>query len=81
MFLQECPKLMEQVRQAVSQCDAKAVEHSAHALKGAVSNFTSDGPFKLALRMEMLGRGGDLADISEVHVALQKKMAVFCILR
>ena len=75
LFFRECPRWMEQVHQAVANSDARAVEHSAHALKGAVSNFTSDGPFKLALRLESLGRSGDLGGVSEVHVALQKEIA------
>jgi len=75
MFLQECPRLLEQIRQAIALSDAKAVEQSAHALKGAVSNFTSDGPFQVALRLEMLGRGRDLGGVSEVHTALEREVA------
>jgi len=75
LFLQECPGLLKHIREAVERSDARAVERSAHALKGAIGNFTSDGPYRLALRLEMLGRGGDLSEIDEVQAALEKEVA------
>ena len=34
LFLQECPGLLKHIREAVERSDARAVERSAHALKG-----------------------------------------------
>lgn len=75
LFLQECPGLLKHIREAAERSDARAVERSAHSLKGAVSNFTSQGAFKTAQRLEMLGRGGDLSEIDEVQSALEKEVA------
>ena len=75
LFLQECPKLLQQVREAVAQSDAKALGLAAHSLKGAVSNFTSQGAFETAQRLEMMGRTGDLSQIEEVQAVLERDVA------
>ena len=60
MFLQECPKHLSDIRQAVANCDSAALQTSAHTLKGSVSNFTAHKAAQAALQLEMMGRDGDL---------------------
>jgi signal transduction histidine kinase/CheY-like chemotaxis protein/HPt (histidine-containing phosphotransfer) domain-containing protein len=60
VFLNECPRLLADVRAAVEQGDAAKLTTAAHALKGAVSNFSTWPAFEAALRLETMGRTGDL---------------------
>ena len=75
LFLRESPKLLQRVREAVRCSDAKALERAAHSLKGAVSNFTSQGGFETAQRLEMMGRTGDLSQIEAAQAALEREVA------
>ena len=62
LFLEESPKLLTNVQQAVERRDAKALERSAHRLKGSVGNFGMNDACAAALRLEVMGRKGDLSD-------------------
>lgn len=62
LFLEESPKLLTDVRIAVQRRDAKAIERAAHRLKGSAGNFGMNATVATALRLEVLGRTGELAD-------------------
>jgi HPt (histidine-containing phosphotransfer) domain-containing protein len=70
LFLEEGPKLLAAVREAVARQDAKALEFAAHALKGSVGNFSAPRAFQAALKLEMMGRQGDLAGAQEAYQLL-----------
>ena len=70
LFLEEKPKLLAAVREAVSRRDAKALEYAAHALKGSVGNFSAEGAFQAALNLEIMGRQGDLSGAREAYELL-----------
>jgi PAS domain S-box-containing protein len=59
-FLQECPKHLSDIRQAVASRDSQALQRTAHALKGSVANFTARKATQAAQKLEMMGREGDL---------------------
>ena len=67
LFLAELPKLLTNLQEAVSAGDARAIERTAHKLKGSVGNFVAPPAFEAALKLEGLGREGSL---SEAGVAL-----------
>jgi CheY-like chemotaxis protein len=76
MFLQECPKLMDGVRQAAEQRNASLLERAAHTLKGSVADISAPQAFAAALTLEHMGRQGDLegldAAVMSLEVALQR---------
>lgn len=74
LFLEECPSQLESVRAAVRARDAKALERSAHSLKGSVGNFGAAAAHQAALTLEMLGRRGEL---EHIEPALQKLESAF----
>src|SRR5207248_10364829 len=39
LFLEDAPRLLAEIRDAISRKDAKALERAAHALKGSIANF------------------------------------------
>ena len=58
IFLAECPKMLEEIRAALSAADSKALERAAHTLKGSVGNFAMPGPWESAQRLELLAKSG-----------------------
>ena len=70
LFFDEMPGLLAAVQGTVTHRDAKALERAAHTLKGVVGNFGAKGAFDAALRLEMMGRGGDLTNVEETYAEL-----------
>jgi two-component system sensor histidine kinase/response regulator len=77
MFIEECPKYLSDMHEAVRGGNAKALEHSAHTFKGSVGNFSTTGAHESALHLEMLGKSGDLRGASEILTLLQEQLAQF----
>ncbi len=74
IFLQDCPRLVGAVREAVARGDARALERAAHTLKGTVSNFAAPAATAAALRLEQMGREGNLAQAGEACAALEAEI-------
>jgi HPt (histidine-containing phosphotransfer) domain-containing protein len=62
LFLSECPRQLDAVRQAVAAADAKALEQAAHLLRGSVGNFVATEAAAAAARLEAFGRTGNLTE-------------------
>ena len=77
VFLADCPKMMEAIRKAIRRRDAAALQDAAHALKGSVANLAATQAREDALRLETIGRAGDIAKAREGYVKLQKSMKDF----
>ena len=77
LFIQSCPKMLEDIRDAVQKRDAKALERAAHSLKGCVGNFFSHGARETAQRLELLGKSGDLSGAEELARILEEQVAEF----
>lgn len=63
-FLDTYPGTVRELRQALAARDAAAVQRLAHTLKGMVGNLGAKAAFAAAVRLEGLGRAGDL-DLAE----------------
>jgi PAS domain S-box-containing protein len=74
IFLNSLPGLLSTVQHAVQRRDAEALEFAAHALKGAVSNFGARRAFEAALRLEEMGRQGDLSEAESAFQALAEEI-------
>jgi two-component system, sensor histidine kinase and response regulator len=74
VFLGECPRLLEDIRTAVAKRDTPKLRLAAHSLKGAIDNFAAQGAYQAALRLEMLGRDGNLAEAEQACAGLQKEI-------
>ncbi|HXW13851.1 MAG TPA: response regulator [Terriglobia bacterium] len=59
VFLKDLPKLLSNLRDALSRGDARLVESAAHALKSSLTNFSARTAMETALRLEKMGRQGD----------------------
>ena len=78
LFLQEYPRLLTEIRQAGAHNDGKALERSAHQLRGSVGNFTTGGAaYEAARRLEGMGRENNFSHAEEACVTLEKEMENF----
>jgi hypothetical protein len=75
--------MMAEVRKAVETKSPQALHRAAHALKGPIRNFTSQGAFRSAFQLEVMGHNGERTQIEErlatlendldaLHVALEE---------
>jgi two-component system sensor histidine kinase/response regulator len=60
-FSENSPRLMQSVREAFERRNPLALERSAHALKGCLSNLAAANGTVLAAELEELGRSGDVS--------------------
>ncbi len=74
VFLEESPRLLAQVRDALDRRDSRALERAAHSLKGCVGNFHAQAAYHSALRLELLAREGDLGEAETAYAALVNEM-------
>ncbi len=70
----ECPRLLDAVRNALHQGDAKALARAAHSLKGTVGSLAAAGAFSAARQLEERGRAGDLDAAAAAFTALEREM-------
>jgi len=71
MFLQECPKLLDGVRQAAEQHNASLLERAAHTLKGSVGDIAAPQAFDAARTLEMMARQGKLDGADAALMSLE----------
>jgi len=74
LFLGEYPKWMAEIRTAIAESDTHRLQRTAHALKGGLSVFAAKAAFEAALRLETMGRAGQLAAAEEAWTALAKEV-------
>jgi CheY-like chemotaxis protein len=67
LFIEDCPKQLEEIQQGLRAGDAKAVYRAAHTLKGSVGNFQAQEIVALLQRLEARAREGDLATCMKVY--------------
>jgi len=74
LFLQDYPRLLAAMREAIACGDAKSLERAAHTLKGAVSNFAAPAATAATLRLEQMGRQANLTQAEEAFAALEAEL-------
>ena len=74
LFLEDLPEMLTNLREAVTGGDAGALERAAHKLKGSVGIFAAQPAFEGALRLENIGRAGDLTEAEPVYHALLQEI-------
>ncbi len=75
LFLESLPERLAALRVAIEQRDRHALERAAHTLKGSVGNFSARSAFEAALRLEGMGREGDLGQAETAVAALEAEIA------
>src|ERR1700685_1049069 len=71
LFLDECPRALLEIHQALEREDSSKLENAAHSLKGSVANFGASAAVAAAFRLEQMGRAQQLGDAPEALLALE----------
>ena len=71
LFLEGTPRLLDQIRVAVSSRNLPELEQAAHTLKGSAQDFGAAAAVEAASRLEQLGRAGDLTGVAEALATLE----------
>jgi HPt (histidine-containing phosphotransfer) domain-containing protein len=74
LFLEDSPKLLAAIREALQDENTAAVYRAAHTLKGSVGNFDAQAAVELAQRLEARSREGDLLAAAAVFALLEVEM-------
>ena len=75
LFVTEAPRIVQSMRAAVAAGDARALQLSAHALKGSASTFSAKSLVEAAWALEQMGRRADLGGAAEALVGLEREAA------
>jgi two-component system sensor histidine kinase/response regulator len=75
IFLGDRARLIGAVRESAAAHNRSALERSAHAIKGAVSNFTNGPAYAAAAQLETLARNGQLAEVEAYLAPLEQSLA------
>jgi two-component system sensor histidine kinase/response regulator len=75
MFLEDSPRLLSEIRDAMNQHDGPALKFAAHTLKGSAGVFRVQPAFEAALRMEHVGRDSDWNHAEEAWINVNKEMS------
>ncbi len=78
LFLEECPRALLELHQALAGADALKLENAAHSLKGSVANFGASAAVDAAFRLEQMGRAGQLVEAPAALHALEEALSVVC---
>jgi signal transduction histidine kinase/CheY-like chemotaxis protein len=73
-FLDEAPRMLQDVRAAVAAADAPKLRRCAHSVKGAVAIFAEGGAYQAALALEALGQVADFADAARALASLEQEL-------
>jgi HPt (histidine-containing phosphotransfer) domain-containing protein len=73
-FREESTELMGSLGEAVEHRDAELVGRVAHSLKGALATLAASPAADAALRIEKMGRSGDLSGVDEARASLEFEM-------
>jgi len=74
--LEEAPRLLGQIREAVAGADPAALKLAAHTLKGSIRYFGQTLAYQQAFRLEKMGQDKQLEGAGEVLSALEGEMAL-----
>jgi signal transduction histidine kinase/ligand-binding sensor domain-containing protein/CheY-like chemotaxis protein/HPt (histidine-containing phosphotransfer) domain-containing protein len=65
LFLEDSPRLIADIRDAIAANDVGRLHRAAHRLKGAASVFTEGAVVQAALRLEQLGHEGKVVEAAD----------------
>lgn len=74
LFLQDYPRLLEEMRNAILKSDFPVLERAAHTLKGRMAFFGIESVRAMALALELKGRARDSALTGQSLTAIEDEM-------
>jgi two-component system sensor histidine kinase/response regulator len=74
LFLDECPKLMGQIRQSLATSDGAALERYAHSLQGSSASLGAPGISRAAEELQKVARSGRWIAARSVFAGLEREI-------
>jgi HPt (histidine-containing phosphotransfer) domain-containing protein len=74
LFLEDAPRLLDLVREAIDAGDALGLQRAAHSLKGSVANFGPQEAVDAAYQLEKMGADGKLEGASDAFTILESEL-------
>ena len=74
VFLDECPEMMRQIRAALDESDAGALQLAAHSLKGSARVFAAQDATDAAFALESMGANADFSGAEEKWTLLGQEV-------
>ncbi len=59
LFLDDCPRILAEIEQAIARADATQLKRSAHTVRGLAGTFSLSAVFEAALALETKGTVGE----------------------
>jgi two-component system sensor histidine kinase/response regulator len=78
LFMEECPRAVAEIQEAVATGDAAKLENAAHALKGSVANFGARHAVEAAFRLEQMGRANEMSGAEGMLRKLESALSAVC---
>ena len=75
IFLEESPKLLHRLREAIAHADPEALMRAAHSLKGELGYLGAEGAARAARELEDMGHEKKLSRATEVFSLLERELA------
>jgi two-component system sensor histidine kinase/response regulator len=73
-LVEECPRLIDEIRLAIDQGDAATLRRAAHTLKGSLRLFGATSPGEYAFQLEMMGAEQALNQAPAVLAQLERSL-------
>ena len=73
-FLDECPRMLDEIRSAILQGDRATLQRAAHTIKGSMRYFGAKEAFERAFELESRGRDGQLAGAEQLLERLEREI-------
>lgn len=74
IFIDDNPKQLFEIKEAMDNRNSKGLEKSAHKLKGAIANFAEDAAFDAAFKLEIMGKENRFVGIEDTYDTLVKEV-------
>jgi signal transduction histidine kinase/ActR/RegA family two-component response regulator/HPt (histidine-containing phosphotransfer) domain-containing protein len=74
LYLVECPRLLDQLQEAIESEESEKTKQTAHQIKGMVSNFRMVSAIETALRLEEAAQANDFVRARLLHSQLAAEL-------
>jgi PAS domain S-box-containing protein len=75
IYLEDGPRLLEDMRQAIARHDGQSLANAAHQYKGTALNLSAEPAAGVAAQLEQIGRSSNLDGVEEVLEHLEQEAA------
>lgn len=75
LFIEDYPRVVNQLDEAIARGDAQTLERTAHGLKGSVATFGAHDAMEAARTLESLGRAHKFEEVRQVLTTLELALA------